>query len=38
MDECLSGTALGITDNMEAWPQLLLVVPQAWTQMKEYAL
>ena len=32
MDECLSGTALGITDNMEAWPQLLLVVPQAWTQ------
>ena len=31
MDECLSGTALGITDNMEARLQLL-VVPQAWTR------
>ena len=25
------GAALGITDKMEAWPQLPLLVPQAWT-------
>ena len=27
-----SGAALGITDKMEAWPQLPLFVPQAWTR------
>ena len=28
----LSGATLGITDKMEAWPQLPFLVPQAWTQ------
>ena len=28
----LSGATLGITDKMEAWPQLPLFVPQARTQ------
>ena len=26
------GAALGITDQMEAWPQTPPLIPQAWTQ------
>ena len=34
----MSGATLSITDRIEARPQTPLLIPQAWTRMKELAL